>query len=82
MAKKKDSGVEVPEAEEVDEITLPKTFDKNAYSILQKDGEYHLVRISYNAKLEVGSAMIIESGSDHFDIEYAFEQASENMVYD
>lgn len=83
MAKKKEElRVEVPETEEVEELTLPKVYDKSAYSILNKDGEYHLVRISYNDALEVGSAIIIESERDHFDIEYAFEQATENMIYD
>lgn len=78
MAKKN----EVAETEVVDVITPPKVFDKNAYSLLEKDGEFHLVRISYNKDLEVGTAMIMKSGQDQFDIEYDFEQAVENMLYD
>lgn len=79
MAKQK---IEVPETEEVTEIKAPKVFDKNAYSLLEKDGEFHLVRISYNKDLEVGSAIIIKSGDDQFDLEYEFEQATEHMIYD
>ena len=79
MAKQK---TEVPETEVVNQITPPKVFDKNAYSLLEKDGEFHLVRISYNKDLEVGSAMIIKSGEDQFDMEYEFETATEHMIYD
>jgi hypothetical protein len=80
MAKK--PTIDIPETEEVTELKLPKVYDKRAYSLLQKDGEYHLVCISYNKDLEVGTAMIMESSNDQFEIEYAFESASEGMLYD
>lgn len=79
---KKTTTVEVPEAEEVTELKLPKVFDKRAYSVLQKDGRYHLVCVSYNSDLEVGTATVMESNKDSFEIEYSLEQAMEQMMYD
>jgi hypothetical protein len=80
MAKK--SQVEIPDVEEVTELTLPKVFNKRAYSVIQKDGQYHLICVSFNDSLEVGTATIMESNKDSFEIEYSLEQAVEQMMYD
>ncbi len=81
MAKKAPT-VEVPEAEEVTEITTPKVFTKRAYSVFQKGGEYHFVCVSFNDDLEVGSATIMESSRDLSDIEYSLDLAVEQLIYE
>lgn len=81
MTKKKDNS-EVPDAVEVTELTPPKVYNKRAYSVLQRDGKYHLVCVSYNEQLEVGSATIMESDLDSFDIHFSLEQAIEEMMND
>lgn len=61
---------------------VDKVYDKRAYSILHKDKQYHLVYVSYNSDLETGSAIILESDKDLFEIEYALEQEIEQLMYD
>lgn len=79
---KKNPTAEVPETEVVTELTPPKVYNKRAYSVFQKGGQYHLVCVSYNEDLEVGSATIMESNKDSFDIEYSLEQAVEALMYE
>lgn len=77
MAKAKQ---EVPETQEVEVLTPPKVYDQRAYSILEKDGKFHLICVSYNADLEVGSATILESNSDTFEIQYSLEEACQGLL--
>ncbi len=68
----------------LEEVQAPKkSYPKKAYSIMQKDGEYHLVCVSFNpSTMDAGNVSIVKSNSDQTEIEYAFDLATENLVYD
>lgn len=89
MSKKKLDDVEVTvittdaalESEKV--ISKPKTFSKRAYGLLEKDDKFHLICVSYNPDtMEAGKVTILKSDPDQFNMEYEFENATENMIYD